>query len=157
MELEEEERTQSGCCFLPALRSFFAGIRDMIRKRRVKQRRRNYRIAKMQEEERVGREHAGAKEKECSQAGLSNCNGERLEERASLNSGRLTNTKSPDEGLSGTVGLETKLQRQVRAPKVPRKRKGHSSRQEAKPSCKRWCHAPCTGQLKRAEPSHRRG
>ena len=39
---------ESRGCFLDALRAAFASIRDKIRKRGVKQRRRNYRISKMQ-------------------------------------------------------------------------------------------------------------
>lgn len=152
MELqeEEEERTQSGC-FLPALRSLFNGIREMIRKRRVKQRRRNYRIAKMQEEQRVEqrveRERDGAKEKECSKAALANSNGEKMEEKACLYSGRLTKSKSPHKGVDGTADVQLEQQRQARTPKAARKRKGNSSHEEAKASSKRWCHAPC--QLRR--------
>ena len=156
-EEEEEERTQSGCCFLAPLRSLFDSIREMIRKRRVKQRRRNYRIAKMQEEERVGRERDVAKEKERSEAGLSNSSADRLEERACSNSGCQINTKSHDEGVNGTVELQPELQRQVRTLRASRKRKANSSREEGKPSYKRGCPEPCPGRLRTPEPPHRRG
>ena len=156
MELEEEERSQSGC-FIPAVRSFFNHIRQMIRKRRVKQRKKNYRIAKMQEEERVERERDGAKEKECSKAGLSNSKGERLEEKACLNSGSLTNSESPHKGVNETVDAQLKQRRQARTPKAARKRKANSSHQEAKPSCKRRCPEPCQGQLSSVEPPKQRG
>ena len=39
---------ESRGCFVDALRAIFSSIRDKIRKRGVKQRRRNYRISKMQ-------------------------------------------------------------------------------------------------------------
>ncbi|XP_063058576.1 uncharacterized protein LOC134452149 [Engraulis encrasicolus] len=52
-----EERQPSGCCFMAALRSLVTTVRDSIRRRRVRQRQKNYRIAKMHvEEEGVGAE-----------------------------------------------------------------------------------------------------
>ena len=157
LQEEDEERTQSGGCFIPALRSLFDSIREMIRKRRVKQRRRNYRIAKMQEEERVGRERDAAKEKECSVAGLSNSNADRLEQRVCLSSGLQINGKSPDEEVTGIVELQPELQRQVSTPQASRKRKANSSREEEKPASKRGCPEPCPSRLRTVEPPRRRG
>ncbi|KAL2086917.1 hypothetical protein ACEWY4_017976 [Coilia grayii] len=56
MELEEEDEAKTGCCFVPALSALFTRIGELVRKRGVKQRRRNYRVAKIQEEERVASE-----------------------------------------------------------------------------------------------------
>ncbi|KAL2086918.1 hypothetical protein ACEWY4_017977 [Coilia grayii] len=72
----------------------------------------------MQEEERVGRDHDGAKGKECGKPELSNSNGEKLEEGAS---------ESPDKGVNATVELDLTSQRQARPPNAPKKRKGNSS------------------------------
>ena len=47
---------ESRGCFLDALRAAFSSIRDKIRKRGVKQRRRNYRISKMQAIEKMDQE-----------------------------------------------------------------------------------------------------
>ena len=47
---------ESRGCFLDALRAAFSSIRDKIHKRGVKQRRRNYRISKMQAIEKMDQE-----------------------------------------------------------------------------------------------------
>ena len=47
---------ESRGCFMDALRAAFSSIRDKIRKRGVKQRRRNYRISKMQAIEKMDQE-----------------------------------------------------------------------------------------------------
>ena len=61
---EEQWKLESCGCFMDALRAAFTSIRDRIRKRGVRQRRRNYRISNMQAMEKMDQERdRGLKER----------------------------------------------------------------------------------------------
>ncbi|XP_063042322.1 uncharacterized protein LOC134436916 [Engraulis encrasicolus] len=113
----QEERQPSGCCFMGALRSLVATVRDSIRRRRVRQRQKNYRIAKMHvEEEEAGAEKPkGTKRKKW----LINRFRRRPKDRQAAAAGKTAPKSSPEKAIKAPQATEAIEEKEEVVPEAP--------------------------------------